>query len=91
MSIKYWKISWYVYLVKCADDTLYCGITPYILERISDHNSGHGAIYTRPKSRRPVELVHMEGPFTHGDALRREAAIKKLSKKEKLELISGRK
>lgn len=75
----------YTYLVQCADGTLYCGWTNHLEERINAHNAGKGAKYT--KSRRPVKLVFYETFDTKEEAMRREAAIKKLTRKEKLKLI----
>ena len=75
----------YTYLLKCADGTLYCGWTNHLEERIRAHNEGRGAKYT--KGRRPVELVYHEVFETRQDAMRREAAIKKLRREEKWKLI----
>ena len=75
----------YTYLVECADKTLYCGWTNRLEQRIRAHNEGKGAKYT--KSRRPVRLVYAETFSTKEEAMKREAAIKKLSRKEKEELI----
>ncbi len=75
----------YTYLVKCADNTLYCGWTNHLEKRIEAHNQGKGAKYT--KSRRPVELVYYESYPTKEEAMRREVQIKKLSRKDKLFLI----
>lgn len=77
--------AWYVYLLHCKDDTLYCGMTDDIPKRLAAHNSGKGAKYTR--SRSPVALVYQETLETRSEALRREAQIKKLSRQEKLTLI----
>ncbi len=79
----------YTYLVKCADQTLYCGWTNHLEERVRAHNEGKGAKYT--KSRRPVELVYWETFETRTEAMKREAAIKKMSRKEKEELVKSRK
>lgn len=79
-------MSYYVYIVKCSDSSLYCGYTNDIEKRIKTHNDGLGAKYT--KSRLPVSLVYLEEAETKSDALKREAAIKKLTKKQKLVLIS---
>ena len=79
-------MSYYVYIVKCSDSSLYCGYTNDIEKRIKTHNNGLGAKYT--KSRLPVSLVYLEEAETKSDALKREAAIKKLTKKQKLVLIS---
>ena len=75
----------YTYLLQCADGTLYCGWTNHLEKRVEAHNAGKGAKYT--KSRRPVILVYYEEYETKSEALRREAAIKKLSRQEKLRMI----
>lgn len=75
----------YTYLVRCADGTLYCGWTNHLEERIKMHNAGKGAKYTR--GRRPVILVYYETFETKQEAMRREAAIKRLSRKEKESLV----
>ena len=75
----------YTYLLKCADNTLYCGWTNHLEKRIAAHNQGKGAKYT--KARRPVELVYYESYPTKEEAMRREVQIKKLSRKDKLFLI----
>lgn len=77
----------YVYLLRCADDTLYCGWTTDLAARLEAHNSGKGAKYTR--SRRPVELVYSEEYEDRHEALSREWHIKRLSRQEKLALIAG--
>ena len=79
----------YVYLLRCADGSLYCGWTTDLAGRLAAHNSGKGAKYTR--SRRPVTLVYHEEVESWSAALRREAAIKKLTRREKLELVKGEK
>ena len=76
----------YVYIVRCADGTLYTGWTNDPEHRIAMHNAGKGAKYT--KSRLPVELVRLEEYNSKEEAMKREAALKKLSRKEKLELIA---
>lgn len=78
-------MNWYVYILCCGDDTLYCGITPNVEKRLEQHRSGKGAKYTR--GRGPLELVYSECCATHSDALKREAAIKRLPRAEKLNLI----
>lgn len=75
----------YVYLLRCADDTLYCGWTTDLEKRLSAHNSGRGAKYTR--SRLPAELVYYEEYEEKSEALRRECQIKKMSRAEKNTLI----
>ena len=76
----------YTYMVRCADGSLYTGWTTDLERRISCHNSGKGAKYTRP--RLPVVLVYYEEFDTKEEAMRREAAIKKLSKKRKELLVA---
>lgn len=78
----------YVYLLRCADDSLYCGWTTNLERRIRTHNEGAGAKYT--KSRRPVELVYYETYEDRHEALSREWHIKRLSRKKKLEFIEKR-
>jgi len=75
----------YTYILKCADDTLYCGWTNHLEKRLTAHNQGKGAKYT--KARRPVVLAYWEEFSTKEEAMRREAAIKKLSRKDKLKLM----
>ena len=75
----------YTYLLRCADGTLYCGWTNDPEKRLAAHSAGTASKYTA--CRRPVELVYMETYETKQEAMRREAAIKKLSRKEKLKLL----
>ncbi len=75
---------WYVYLLRCSDDSLYCGITNNLLNRLNTHNRGKGSKYTR--SRLPVHIAWCEESSSRSSALKREAFIKRLSKKSK-ELI----
>ena len=77
--------SWAVYILRCADGTLYTGIAPDVEKRVQKHNEGKGAKYTR--GRTPVELVYQEELGDKSAALRREASIKKMSRTEKLALI----
>ena len=74
----------YTYILKCSDNTLYTGWTNNLEKRIKDHNDGNGAKYT--KARRPVELIYFEQFETKEEAMKREYAIKQLSRAEKLEL-----
>lgn len=78
--------AWFVYVVRCADDTLYTGITTNTQRRMDEHNAGPplGARYTR--SRRPVTLAYVEGADSRAIATQREYAIKKLDRRRKLEL-----
>ena len=78
----------YVYILKCKDNTLYTGYTNDLDKRVKAHNDGKGAKYT--KCRRPCKLVYFEEFQAKGDALSREAQIKKLSRFNKLELIKNR-
>ena len=78
---------YYTYLAKCADGSLYCGFTDDLENREKVHNSGHGAKYTR--SRLPVRIVYSEKYETKSEALKRECAIKKLTRAKKEELING--
>lgn len=78
-------MSYYVYILRCGDGTLYTGYTDDPARRERVHNSGRGAKYTR--SRLPVELVYREACPDRSAALRREAAIKKLTREQKLKLI----
>jgi putative endonuclease len=77
--------DWYVYILRCSDDTLYTGMTNDIERRFKAHNEGKGAKYTR--GRLPVEMVYREICEDRSDALRREASIKGLTRKKKLSLI----
>ena len=77
--------SWYVYIVRCSDDTLYTGVSTDISRRVSTHNSGRGAKYTR--SRRPVSIVYAGPEMTQSAALREERRRKSLSRKKKLMII----
>jgi putative endonuclease len=71
------KRQWFVYLVRCSDQSLYCGITNDLKKRLLAHNSGKGAKYTR--SRRPVELVAASSEMTRNDALKLEYRVKRVS------------
>lgn len=79
--------QWYVYILRCADGTLYTGMTDDVGRRAEVHNSGKGAKYTR--GRRPVEVVYSEECESYSAALKREYAIKQLPRQEKLHLISS--
>ncbi len=77
--------NWYVYLLLCGDNTLYCGITDDVQRRLEAHASGKGAKYTR--GRGPLKVVYSEVCETYSTALKREYAIKQLTRAEKLRLI----
>jgi putative endonuclease len=72
---------YYVYLLRCADGTLYCGITNDPAKRLCEHNAGKGARYTR--GRLPVRFVYCEEVGSRSEALQRERAIKKMPKAKK--------
>jgi len=78
--------TWFVYMLRCADGTLYTGITTDVERRVREHNGeiGAGARYTR--ARRPVVLCYSEAALSRAAAARREAAIKGLERAEKLRL-----
>lgn len=77
--------NWFVYIVKCRDNSLYTGITLDVVQRIKKHNLGTGAKYTR--SRLPVKLVWKEKLVTESRARKREAEIKSWTRLKKLKLI----
>jgi predicted GIY-YIG superfamily endonuclease len=77
--------GWFVYILRCADGTLYTGITKDVSRRCRQHNEGTASRYTR--SRRPTRLVYQEDQPNQSAALRREAAIKALSRCQKEMLI----
>jgi len=79
---------WFVYVARCADGTLYTGVTTDLARRMAEHSSGRGAKYTR--GRGGVRLAYSERRRTKGRALSREAAIKRLRRPDKLALISCR-
>ena len=72
------EIIWYLYILRCGDGTLYTGITTDVEKRLEVHRSGKGAKYTR--GRAPLELVYREECGSHSDALKRESAVKKLTR-----------
>lgn len=78
----------YTYILRCADNTLYCGWTNDLEKRLKTHNEGKGAKYTR--SRLPVTLIYYEEFETSVEAQRREYQIKRLPRKKKLEIIMSK-
>ncbi len=78
-------MTWFVYIARCGDGSLYTGITTDPARREALHNAGRGAAYTR--SRLPVRLVYREDAVDRGAALRREAAIKRLGRAAKEALL----
>lgn len=82
-------MSWFLYIVRCKDGSLYTGITTDLTRRVSEHNLGNALGAKSLRSKRPVELVYYEAFTTQGDAAKREASIKKWTRKYKLRLIGG--
>lgn len=80
--------EWTVYILQCADNTLYTGITTDVERRLLEHNQRDGAAARYTRSRQPVTLVYTEVSENRSLASRREARIKKMSRTEKLGLIS---
>lgn len=78
---------WYLYILRCRDDSLYTGITTDVEKRLEAHRAGKGAKYTR--GRGPLELVYREECGDHSEALKRELEIKALPREEKLKLIKN--
>jgi putative endonuclease len=78
---------WTLYIIRCRDETLYTGITTDISRRLKEHNAKKGAFYTKNKT--PVKLVYLESMANQSQARKREAAIKSLTRKQKLELIQN--
>ena len=79
---------WFVYLVRCRDGSLYCGIAKDLTRRVEEHNSSDkGAKYTR--GRRPVRLVHAEEVASRAQATQREGWIKRLNRAQKMMLIQN--
>ena len=78
-------MAWYVYILRCGDGSLYTGSTTDVARRFREHQNGTGARYTR--SHLPVALAYTEAVPDRSSALRREAAIKRLTRTQKLELL----
>jgi putative endonuclease len=79
--------SWFVYIVICQDSTFYTGITKAVAARISAHNAGKGAKYTR--SRLPVELQYYEEYETESEARKREYELKHMTRSQKASLVDN--
>jgi len=79
--------SWFVYILRCGDGSLYTGVTTDIDRRVAAHQRGTASKYTR--ARRPVRLACLEPVGGRAEALKREAAIKRLTRQAKLELIDA--
>ncbi|HYO98114.1 MAG TPA: GIY-YIG nuclease family protein [Polyangiaceae bacterium] len=80
--------AWFVYIVRCADASLYTGIARDVATRLKAHESGRGARYTR--SRGPLELCAVRRCKSKGEALRLELSVKRLKRAEKQRLLEGR-
>lgn len=78
--------KYYVYILKCNDDTFYIGTTNNVEKRVATHNSGRGAKYTR--IRRPVKLLYFEEQTNKSEALKREYILKKLTRRKKEEFLT---
>jgi putative endonuclease len=78
-------MNWLVYMLECSDNSIYTGITNNLEERLKTHQSGNGAKYLR--GRLPIKLVYKENLINRSEATKREIHIKKMSKKEKKNLI----
>ena len=81
-------MTWWVYLLRCGDGTLYCGVALDVEARLAQHQAGKGAKYTR--GRGPLEVAYREPCVSKAEALRRERAIKRLRREAKLSLCGGR-
>ena len=79
--------SWYLYILRCGDGTLYTGITTDVEKRLEAHRTGKGAKYTR--GRAPLELVYRELCGSHSAALKRELEVKALSREDKRRMIEN--
>ena len=77
--------DWTVYILRCADGSLYTGVAKDVQARVKQHNEGRGATYTR--TRLPVKLLYQQGGLTHSKALIREAQIKAMPRSKKEEII----
>jgi len=80
-------VAWFVYMLRCADGSLYTGVATDLERRLEEHNAGCGAKYTR--GRTPVDLVYQESCVDRSRAARREFAIKRMTRADKLRLIAA--
>ncbi|HVH43974.1 MAG TPA: GIY-YIG nuclease family protein [Labilithrix sp.] len=80
--------AWFVYVARCSDGSLYCGVARDVAERIAKHDAGKGARYTR--GRGPLRVEAIRRCKSHGDALRLELAVKRLSREAKEGLVEAR-
>jgi len=82
-------MTWHVYILRCADDSLYTGITTDLGRRLAEHNAGQGRAARYTRGRRPVSLIHAEIAPDRASATRREAVIKRLDRAAKLTLADS--
>jgi putative endonuclease len=80
-------MSWFVYIVRCSDDSLYTGITTDVNRREKEHNTNNSLGAKSLRGKRPVKMVYFESHLTQSEARKREAAIKKWKREYKLKLI----
>lgn len=78
----------YFYVLSCRDQTFYGGYTTDLIRREKEHNQGIGAKYTRPASRRPLQMIHAEAFSSRSEATKAEAAFKKLRRKDKEQYLT---
>ncbi len=78
------EVKWWVYIIRCGDDSFYTGIAINVERRLKTHQDGRGARYTR--GRGPLQLWWTSGPWAHADALKEERRIKRLSHRRKVSL-----
>lgn len=81
--------NWFVYILRCADDTLYTGVTTDIARRLAEHNAAGAPAARYTRGRLPVTLVYQEAAASRSSAARREAAIKKMARARKLALCGA--
>ena len=79
--------GWFVYIIRCADSSLYTGITTELERRTADHSAGRGARYTR--GRGPVELIAWAGPMSRSQALKWEYRIKRAPRARKIDVLAA--
>jgi putative endonuclease len=81
--------EWFVYMLRCADDSLYTGITTDVQRRLLEHNSQDGSAARYTRSRQPVQLVYQETVASRSEATRREMEIKAMDRMAKEALVAG--
>ncbi len=80
-------MTWFTYIVRCADDSLYTGVCTDVQRRIDEHNSNTRSAARYTRARQPVELVYCEAVNNRSEACKREAEIRKLNRQQKLRLV----